>query len=101
MKSKGVVDNILEASGSTPIVRLNNLTAGVKARVLLKLENMNPSGAGNDRIAVEMVRDAEKKGILKPGGTLIEATNGTVFTSAMNASSEASILGLSGSEEDE
>ncbi len=76
MKLKGVADNVLETAGSTPIVRLNNLTTHIKATVCLKLENMNPSGAGNDRIASEMIRRAEEKGLLKNGSTIIEATNG-------------------------
>lgn len=76
MNSKGVADNIIEAAGSTPLVRMNNLNSHLRPRILMKLENLNPSGAGNDRIAIDMIREAEKKGILKSGGTLIEATGG-------------------------
>jgi cystathionine beta-synthase len=76
MNSKGVVDNILEARGFTPLVRVANLASHLKPNILMKLENLNPSGAGNDRIAVKMIRDAEEKGMLKSGSTIIEATNG-------------------------
>lgn len=76
MKSKGVADNILDAAGYTPLVRMTNITAGVKPLVMMKLENMNPSGAGNDRIAIHIFRDAEEKGLLKPGDTVVEASGG-------------------------
>lgn len=76
MKSKGVVDNILEATGATPLVRLNNMASHINAELLLKLENLNPTGSGNDRIARKMIKEAQERGDLKPGSTLIEATNG-------------------------
>ncbi len=68
--------NILELIGKTPLVKLNKITADVKALVLAKLEYFNPGGSVKDRIGITMIADAEKKGLLKPGGTIIEATSG-------------------------
>jgi cystathionine beta-synthase len=80
MKSAGkkkICDNILEAIGDTPMVRLNSLTRGVvKATVLAKVETFNPGNSIKDRMAVKMIEDAEKDGRLKPGGTIIEGTSG-------------------------
>jgi cystathionine beta-synthase len=71
-------DNVLGLIGNTPLVKINNLTKqyGIKAQVFAKLENLNPGFSVKDRIGVSMIDDAEEKGILKPGGTLIEATSG-------------------------
>ncbi len=69
-------DNILETIGNTPIVKLNKVTQGLKPKIYLKLEYFNPGGSVKDRIALAMVNDAERKGYLKPGGTIIEATAG-------------------------
>jgi len=69
-------NNILETIGNTPLVKLNNITKDVKATVLVKLESFNPGNSIKDRIAVQMIEDAEKEGLLKPGGTIIEATSG-------------------------
>ncbi len=73
-----VYQNVLEIIGNTPLVKINNLTKqhGIKAQVYAKMESLNPGYSVKDRIGVSMVNDAEKKGILKPGGTLIEATSG-------------------------
>jgi len=68
--------HILEAVGNTPLVRLNRLTRDLKAEVHVKLDYMNPGGSVKDRIAITMMDDAEKKGLLKPGGTIIEGTSG-------------------------
>jgi len=68
--------NILETLGDTPLVRLNKVTAGSKALVLAKLEMFNPGGSIKDRIGIAMVEDAERKGLLKPGGTIVEPTSG-------------------------
>ncbi|MCX8066152.1 MAG: cystathionine beta-synthase [Candidatus Hydrogenedentes bacterium] len=70
------VDNILDTVGKTPIVKLNKINQGLKPEIYLKLELFNPGGSVKDRIAMAMVNDAEKKGLLKPGGTIIEATAG-------------------------
>ena len=71
-----VYNNILETIGNTPIVRLNKLTKDVKAQVLAKVETTNPGNSVKDRMALKMVEDAEKSGVLKPGGTIIEGTSG-------------------------
>jgi cystathionine beta-synthase len=69
-------DNILEAIGNTPLVRLNRLAADLAPAVYAKVEMVNPGGSVKDRIAVAMVDEAERSGLLKPGGTIIEATSG-------------------------
>jgi cystathionine beta-synthase len=69
-------NNILETIGNTPMVRLNVLTKDVKATVLAKIETTNPGNSVKDRMAVKMIEDAEKSGLLKPGGTIIEGTSG-------------------------
>ncbi|MBC7914139.1 MAG: pyridoxal-phosphate dependent enzyme [Pyrinomonadaceae bacterium] len=69
-------NNILETIGNTPMVRLNKITAGVKATVLAKIETTNPGNSIKDRMALQMIIDAEKEGKLKPGGTIIEGTSG-------------------------
>ena len=73
-----VYQNVLEIIGDTPLVKINNITKqyGIKAQIYAKMESLNPGYSVKDRIGVSMVNDAEKKGILKPGGTLIEATSG-------------------------
>lgn len=68
--------NILETIGNTPLVKLNKVTAEVKALVLAKVETFNPGNSAKDRMAVKMVDDAEADGRLKPGGTIIEGTSG-------------------------
>jgi cystathionine beta-synthase len=69
-------NNVLELIGNTPLVKLNVLTKGFKATVLGKMENYNPGGSVKDRIGLAMIETAERDGILKPGGTIIEATSG-------------------------
>ncbi len=73
---KPICDTILDAIGDTPLVRLNRITKDVKAEVLVKVETFNPGNSIKDRMAVKMIEDAEKKGLLKPGGTIIEGTSG-------------------------
>jgi len=68
--------SILEVIGNTPLVRLNKVSQGLKPIILAKLENLNPGGSVKDRIGIAMVEQAEKKGLLKPGGTIIEPTSG-------------------------
>jgi len=70
------LNNITEAIGNTPLVRLNKVNEGIDATILVKVEYMNPGHSIKDRIAIRMVEDAEKAGILKPGGTIIEGTSG-------------------------
>ena len=69
-------NNILETIGNTPLVKLNKVSKGVKATVLAKVETFNPGHSIKDRMAVKMIEDAEKSGVLKPGGTIIEGTSG-------------------------
>src|SRR5690554_8201524 len=71
-----IYNNILETIGNTPLVRLNKITKDVEATVLAKVETTNPGNSVKDRMAVKMVEDAEKAGLLKPGGTIIEGTSG-------------------------
>jgi cystathionine beta-synthase len=74
---KTICDTILDAIGGTPMVRINTITRGViEATVLAKVETFNPGNSIKDRMAVRMIEDAEKKGLLKPGGTIIEGTSG-------------------------
>jgi cystathionine beta-synthase len=68
--------NALECIGDTPIVRLNRVTKGLAANFFAKLEFMNPGGSVKDRIGYYLIEDAEKRGELKPGGTVVEATSG-------------------------
>lgn len=68
--------NILETIGNTPLVRLNNITKGIEATVLAKVEFFNPGSSVKDRMALKMVEDAEQDGRLKPGGTIVEGTSG-------------------------
>jgi len=70
------LNNITEGIGGTPLVKLHNVTQGVKGTVLVKVEYFNPGNSIKDRIALKMIEDAEKQGILKPGGTIIEGTSG-------------------------
>jgi cystathionine beta-synthase len=73
---RNVHDNVLSAIGDTPIVRLNRVTEGIKANIYVKLEYLNPGSSVKDRIAVQIIEDAEKAGLLRPGGTIVEATSG-------------------------
>ncbi|MBX7115556.1 MAG: pyridoxal-phosphate dependent enzyme [Myxococcaceae bacterium] len=76
MASSEVFDNVLKATGNTPIVRLNRLAGGVKANVFAKLEFISPGGSIKDRIGWYLIEDAERRGVLKPGGTIVEGTAG-------------------------
>lgn len=71
-----IFNDITETIGNTPLVRLNRVPAKGSAEVLVKLESFNPLSSVKDRIAVSMVDEAERRGELKPGGTIIEATSG-------------------------
>jgi cystathionine beta-synthase len=72
-----ICDTILDAIGNTPMVRINALTRGVtEATVLAKVETFNPGNSIKDRIALRMIEDAERSGLLKPGGTIVEGTSG-------------------------
>jgi len=71
-----VKNNILEQIGNTPLIRLNKINRGLKPQIFAKLESANPGGSVKDRIGIAMIEDAEKKRLIKPGGTIIEATSG-------------------------
>jgi cystathionine beta-synthase len=68
--------NIIETFGNTPLVKFNAITRGLRTPVVAKLEMMNPGGSVKDRIGIRMIEEAERKGWLKPGGTLVEPTSG-------------------------
>jgi len=70
------VDTVVELIGNTPLVRLNRVTEGIEATVLAKVEYLNPGGSVKDRIALRMIEDAERAGLLRPGGTIVEPTSG-------------------------
>ncbi len=72
----GILNNITEAIGNTPLIELQRLTEGLNARVIAKVESFNPMSSVKDRIAKSMIDDAENKGLLKPGATIIEPTSG-------------------------
>jgi len=71
-----IYNSIIETIGNTPMVRLNKLNQGIKGEVLVKVEYFNPGNSMKDRMAIKMVEDAEKEGLLHPGGTIIEGTSG-------------------------
>lgn len=71
-----MLDSILQAIGRTPLVRLNKMSEGVQAKVAIKVEASNPGGSVKDRVAMSMITEAERRGLLRPGGTIIEATAG-------------------------
>ena len=69
-------ENILEAIGNTPMVRLNRVAAGLRPTILAKIEYLNPGGSVKDRIGIAMLEAAERSGQIGPGGTVIEGTSG-------------------------
>src|SRR5437868_13044953 len=69
-------ESILQSIGRTPLVRLRRLSEGLQAPVYVKLESLNPGGSVKDRVGVAMIAEAERRGWLRPGGTIIEATAG-------------------------
>lgn len=69
-------NTIIDTIGDTPLVKLNSVNKGIKGTILVKLEYFNPGNSMKDRMALKMIEDAEQKGILKPGGTIIEGTSG-------------------------
>ena len=83
-KHKSAFNNILQLIGDTPLVKLHNITSDFKGNFLAKLEYFNPGHSSKDRIALFIIEEAERKGILKPGDTIIETTSGnTGFSIAM------------------
>ena len=73
---RNVHDNVLSCVGDTPIVRLNKLGSELEATVYAKLEMLNPGGSIKDRIALQILDDAEAAGELSPGGVIVEGTSG-------------------------
>lgn len=73
---KKIYDNVLELIGSTPMIRLNKIAAKVNPEILAKIESANPTCSIKDRIALYMVEDAERHGLLQPGSTIVEPTTG-------------------------
>jgi cystathionine beta-synthase len=71
-----IYNSIIETIGNTPMVRLQKLVKGIPGTILAKVEYFNPGNSTKDRMALKMVEDAEKAGLLKPGGTIIEGTSG-------------------------
>jgi len=69
-------NTVLDLVGNTPLVRLNSVTVGITATVLAKVEYLNPGGSSKDRIATRIIDAAERDGLLKPGGTIVEPTSG-------------------------
>src|SRR5271165_1968302 len=76
----GAIQDITEAVGNTPIVRLNRVAVGLHAEVYVKCEYLNPGGSHKDRLALNLLRRAEERG-LRPGGTIVEATSGNTGAS--------------------
>ena len=76
LRAFGVYNNILETIGNTPLVKVNKLTKDLPGEYYIKLETVNPGNSIKDRMALKMIEDAEKQGLLKPGGTIVEGTSG-------------------------
>jgi cystathionine beta-synthase len=86
IRNQNVYNNILELIGETPMVKLNRITSDLEGVFYAKLESFNPGQSAKDRIAMHIISNAEKKGILKPGDTIVETTSGnTGFSIAMIA----------------
>jgi cysteine synthase A len=77
---EGVLDSTLEAIGHTPLVELSRITRGIDGRILAKLEYLNPGFSKKDRIARQIIGDAEAQGVLRPGQTVVELTSGNTGT---------------------
>ena len=83
-RNQKINENILELIGQTPLVQLNNITKSLKGSYFAKLESFNPGHSAKDRIATYIIENAEKRGIIKPGDTIVETTSGnTGFSLAM------------------
>lgn len=77
-ETMNISSSLLELIGNTPLVKLNNITKGLKCGVYGKLEFYNPSGSIKDRVAIYIIEDAERRGVLKPGDVIVEATSGNM-----------------------
>ena len=79
-----VFDNVLDLVGNTPLIKLNKIASKFKGNFFAKVESFNPGNSSKDRIALYIIEEAERKGILNPGDTIIETTSGnTGFSIAM------------------
>lgn len=79
-RSNTVLPSVVEAIGETPLIELSRITRGLSGRILAKLEYLNPGLSKKDRIAPQMIEDAEAQGLLKPGQTVVELTSGNTGT---------------------
>jgi cysteine synthase A len=79
-RSGKLLPSAVEAIGNTPLVELGRLAADVEGRILAKLEYLNPGSSKKDRIALQMIQDAEAQGLIKPGDTVVELTSGNTGT---------------------
>ena len=80
-------NNISELVGNTPLIKLNAIKKGIPAQIYAKLESYNPGHSAKDRIALHIINEAEKQGLLKPGSVIVETTSGnTGFSIAMISS---------------
>jgi len=77
----GFRSNVLEAIGNTPLVRLNKVTRGLRSQIFIKLEYYNPTCSYKDRMALSMIEEAEREGLVEPGYTVIEYTGGSTGSS--------------------
>jgi cystathionine beta-synthase len=83
-------ESVLDCIGNTPIVKLNRMSEGLGCTLLAKMDHLNPGGSVKDRIGIAMIRDAEAKGLLKPGGLI---TEGTAGNTGLGLAIAANVLG--------
>ena len=84
IQNTGIANNILDLIGNTPLIKLNKITQNLLGNFYAKYEGYNPGHSMKDRIAMHIIEEAERKGILKPGSTIIETTSGnTGFSIAL------------------
>ena len=76
VKSSKIAESVLELIGNTPLIRLGRMAEPRMASILVKVEHFNPGGSVKDRICLSMIEDAESRGLLKPGSTVVEPTSG-------------------------
>ncbi|KKF96251.1 Cysteine synthase [Ceratocystis platani] len=96
--AQGTVNGLTEAIGNTPLIRLTRLSEELGRNILGKAEFMNPGGSVKDRAALFVVQDAEKRGLLKPGGTVVEGTAGNTGIGLAHSQGKIDLLRLLGAE---
>ena len=94
IKTMRIFNNILETIGNTPLVKLNKIAAATEATILAKIETTNPGNSVKDRMALKMIEDAEMRGDLKPGGTIIECTSGNTGMGIAIGTSLGTVLSI-------